>query len=553
VKFTGFVSGVLFLVFCTFSQPSLAQFPTSNSNGGTLIHSAIDIWAAASSMSGDGGDAEVNGPWGGSALGANGDGATADSGPIVPIVVGGQGAPTATPTTTATSVPTATNTGVPTATSTPTSTMMVDPTATMTETMVIATPTFTPVTGPSSTPTVTPSITPTRTLGPVVDCDSGYYLLDSFGGRHRVGNPVIISGPLYFGTDIARDMERAVCDISGATNEDLVVLDGYGAAHFAQSPDCNIMQDFYFGEVSGIPEGRAVDIEMTSTSQGFWVLADYGAIFRAGDAKGGSDPSLLPNTDQNGTLGYDVPLTGELRDPQLPEPGGASLRAVSLVVLRSGGSVIGFIVLDSMGGRYHFEEDGTPATADSSVGAPAGDPAYLLDPIGYVWPFFPGLDIARDLELHPSGNGVVELDGWDGIHPVPVDDETNPVFFARNIISEATPTPAQMVGMPYITAGFDDPNTMGTDEGDETTYGIDAASIFTDLEFSAGCASGLYTLDQFGGVFVLGNARPDDMEPVPDFGNSPYFYPLLYAEDIEIFSSDEEEPEVTDFRRMFRF
>ena len=52
----------------------------------------------------------------------------------------------------------------------------------------------------------------------------------------------------------------------------------------------------------------------------------------------------------------------------------------------------------------------------------------MLDPTAYVWPFFPGLDIARDIELHGTQQGVVILDGWDGIHPVPVDIVTNRRF-----------------------------------------------------------------------------------------------------------------------------
>jgi hypothetical protein len=96
--------------------------------------------------------------------------------------------------------------------------------------------------------------------------------------------------------------------------------------------------------------------------------------------------------------------------------------------------------------------------------------------------------------------------------------------------------------MPYIVLGFDDPSTTdpGADEGNGALFGIDAESIFTDLEFSAGCPDGgLYTLDKFGGVFVLGEARADDNDPSPDFGNSPYFFPFLYAEDLEVFGPEE--------------
>ena len=432
--------------------------------------------------------------------------------------------PTETPTETVPPTPTATPTV--TSTATPTDT----PTATATST---TTPSHTP------SPTETPSSTPT----PVPPCDSGYYVLDSLGGRHRVGNPVRITGPLYFGSNIARDMERAVCDSDGSMKEDLVVLDGLGAVHFVSSPACTIPQEFYFGDSQNeFPQGRAVDVEMGADSQGFWVLSDFGGIFRAGSAKEPDEPALLPGTDQTGVLGFDVPLEGDDRDPLLPPGGGATLRAVSLVVVDADkdNRADGYVILDSMGGRFHFDPDGSPTVPGGSDSLPDNSPEKLLDPTGYVWPFFKGLDIARDMELHPTQQGAVIVDGWDGIHPVPVDVDTNPVFFARNVRSATDTTPAQSVGMPYITAGFNDPDTLD-DEANTDSFGYDAHSIFTDLEFSAGCSDGLYSLDKFGGVFVLGAARPDEEIPIPSFGNSPYFFPFLYAEDLEVFSAEDAE------------
>jgi hypothetical protein len=403
-------------------------------------------------------------------------------------------------------------------------------------------PTPTPTNTPTATNTPEATPSPTRPFQSGQDCDSGYYILDSFGGRHRIGNPYQIMGSLYFGNPIAVDMERAVCDISGATNEDLVVLDGYGAAHFVMNTDCNLPQDFYFGDSDpeDFPQGRAVDLVIAADSQGFWVLTDFGGIYRAGSTKGGSDPAAVDGTATGSMYGYDVPITGAMRAPTLPDPGGASLRAVALIVIDEDADsrADGYVILDSMGGRLYLNEDGDSILPGASVGSPANDPFILLDPIGYVWPFFVGLDIARDMELYPTQQGVVILDGWGGIHPVPVNVEDNPVYFANNRVSNADPTPVQAVGMPYVTQGFDNPLTF-EDEGEGTVFGADAASIFTDLEFSVGCARGLYTLDKFGGVFVLGEARPVDNSPTPDFGDSPYFFPYLYAEDLEVFGADE--------------
>ena len=383
-------------------------------------------------------------------------------------------------------------------------------------------------------------------------CDSGYYVLDSLGGRHRVGNPVVITGSLCFGIDIARDMERAVCRDAGEVNEDLVVLDGHGGVHFVENPVCSIPQDFYFGNADkgAFPQGRAVDVEMAANSTGFWVLTDFGGIYRAGTAKAPSDPPLVPGTDRQGTLGFDVPL-GDLRDPRLPKEDRSSLRAVSLVVVDADldGVADGYIVLDSMGGRFHYDPDGAEVTEGSSSGMTGNEPERLLDPGAYVWPFFAGLDIARDMELHPTRQGLVVFDGWGGVHPVPVDAEGNPVYFANKRVSNTDDTPVQTVGLPYITSGFDDPTTEPAEESNSDDFDFDAESIFTDLEFSAGCPDGLFTLDKFGGVFALGAAREIETEAIPHFGNSPYFFPFLYAEDIEIFACDESEtgPVVTEF------
>ena len=267
----------------------------------------------------------------------------------------------------------------------------------------------------------------------------------------------------------------------------------------------------------------------------------------------------MPGTDLNGTLGFDIPL-GELRAPTLPPYDRSRLRAASLVVIDTDldGVAEGYVILDTMGGRLHYNPDGSPVVGGSSAGMTGNEPERLLDPDAYVWPFFKGLDIARDMELFSTQEGVVIFDGWGGIHPVPVDAEGNAVYFANNRVSNADDTPLQTVGMPYVTSGFDDPVTeLPQDESNAAEYGPDAESIFIDLEFSAGCPDGLFTLDKFGGVFVLGAARDDETEPVPHFGNSPYFLPFLYAEDIEIYGWNESQfdqpgatptPVETDFR-----
>jgi hypothetical protein len=390
---------------------------------------------------------------------------------------------------------------------------------------------------PSRTPTPTAVSTPTPTFTALPsDCDSGYYVLDSMGGRHPVGSPPSITGPVFFGWDIARDMERASCRIGGATVEDLVLLDGYGATHFVANASCNLMQDFYFYDrMEEFPQGRAVDMEISADRKGVWVLTDYGGIYRAGSAQPESEPSLIPGTVIENLFGFDIPIDPNLRVDGFPNPGGASLRAVSLVVIDSDSDnqPEGFIVLDSQGGRRHLKPDGTDFAADSFPGAAPNSPNLLLDPDAYAWPLFSGLDIARDMELHPSQQGAVILDGWGGVHPVPVNIESNPVYFATNRISNLDNTPRYMVGMPYITMGFDDPITE-VEEDARDVFGSDAASIFKDLEFSS-CDAGFYVLDRFGAVFAFGTAREDAASILPRFEGAPYFFPLLLAQDMEVF------------------
>ncbi|MCA9413532.1 MAG: FG-GAP repeat protein, partial [Candidatus Omnitrophica bacterium] len=393
---------------------------------------------------------------------------------------------------------------------------------------------------PTTTPTPQEPLTPSPT--PVLaSCDSGFYLLDAFGGRHRVGNPPLIIGGLYYGADIVKDLESFPL----ASSEEVqtasplqAILDGYGAVNFVGDPNHGVAQEFYFPEQSDFPHGRAVDLVLNVNAQGFWVLTDFGGIYRAGTVKEPSEPALIPGTDQLGVLGFDVPM-GELRDPALRGTAGDSLRAVGLVVFDEelNGKADAYVILDSQGGRFHSDAEGRPILPGAAQAFQENHPRHLWDPSGYEWPFFEGLDIARDIELVSSQEGLIILDGWGGIHPVPVALPSNPVFFANNIVSLTDTTPLSNVGLPYILSGFDDPSTTDQDEGDRDSYGVDAASIFIDLEFTS-CGQGLYTLDKFGGVFGLGTARLSQSSTMIPFSHAPYFYPYQYARDIEIYPNE---------------
>jgi len=340
---------------------------------------------------------------------------------------------------------------------------------------------------------------------------------------------MIITGSLFFGDDVARDMETARppgFETGPNGGVDLVVLDAFGATHFVQYPVI-IPQDFFFPFNPSVPQGRAVDLEVSADSLGVWVLTDFGGIFRAGSTKDPVEPAELPNLELPFMLGYDIPFPSDQRDPHMPNPGGATLRAVGFAVIDSDrdNRAEGYIILDSQGGYHPLNADGSAVVPGTYTGSPPNDPHRLLDPSIYAVPFFPGLDIARDIELHPSGEGLIVFDGWGGVHPVPADIPDNPVYFATGLDGTIT------VGLPYVTSGFDDPSTS-VDEGDPTVYGADAASIFIDLVF---CPDGLgfYTLDRFGGIFALGSTRSNPDSVVPDFENAPYFFPNPFAVDLE--------------------
>jgi YVTN family beta-propeller protein len=378
-----------------------------------------------------------------------------------------------------------------------------------------------------------PTATPTPTTPAELCQDAGYYILDAFGGRHHVGIPVEIFGSLFYGRDVAVDMERTLSEASGNTGpkaEELAVLDQFGAVQFVLFPGDAPGQTFYWPEESDPACGNAVDFEMADDDSGFWVLSENGGIFRAGsalpvgeDAQLGSDAADLCNT-----LG--IPFGGEVpRDPGLPTNDGASITAEGFAVVQSGdaSAPTGFVVLDSQGGHYIFDGSGnasTDATANS-----------ILNP-STVYPFFQGLEIARDIELpvdfdkgatNDPTHGLVIYDGWGGVHPVPVTPTANSrVAFLRN---DGLTT----VGLPYLQVGFNDPSTP-EDESNPAEVGIDVASIFTDIEFCSTGADGVYVLDGFGGVFAFGATRgaPDDVAPIFPAGG-PYFFPNRYARDLE--------------------
>ncbi|MCB9770153.1 MAG: hypothetical protein H6751_08390 [Candidatus Omnitrophica bacterium] len=374
--------------------------------------------------------------------------------------------------------------------------------------------------------------------GEVACMDSGYYVLDALGGRHHVGSPATILGSLYYGRAVAEDMEKTYSSPAVKGNvtvdqPDLAVLDTFGAVQFVANPSDTPGQTFYWPEGSDPDCGYAVDVEVTSDFDGFWVLTENGGIYRAGTALPDGESAALGNdaADLCNILG--IPFGGEVpRIGGFPTDDGASIRAVGFVVVRSGDAAAptGFVVLDSQGGHYIYDGSGNTLSDGTDGSILNGATAY---------PFFPGLDIARDIELpvallaskafvsNDPTAGLVIYDGWGGVHPVPVSQTANSqVYFLNN---DGLTT----VGLPYVQSGFDDPSTTGVDESDDQAVGIDVGSIFKDVEFCASGSEGVYVMDGFGGVFAYGSTRSDANSLATMFTGTPYFFPNIYAKDLE--------------------
>jgi hypothetical protein len=416
----------------------------------------------------------------------------------------------------------------------------VGPTPTVTE--VVPTPTFTEV---EPTPTFTEiGPTPTDTEVPVACADAGLYVLTSFGNHIRVGNPEVVTGNVSSGEAVFVDME--VVQSTPASGSlpvvDLAVLKQTGEVTFVENPLSTPDQQFVFDGT--IPPGYAVDIEVSSDSNAFWVLTESGGIYRAGDANAAGTPAGAQLGNDAATLEGMLPIPfGAMRrnDPNIVKPGdNATIRAVAFAVVErqvaeakavDNANPLGFIVMDSQGGTYLFDGTGVSIRMGGEIGS-APNHMGILD-TNTIYPFFPGLDIARDLELHPLGTptaGLVIYDGWGGIHAVPNDIES-PVRFLRNETAINTGNLITTVGMPYLIMAFDDATTPGVNEG---VASLDVNSIFKDIEFCQdGQTEGAYTMDKFGGIFAFGSTRATPDNTAPRFSGVPYFYPFFYAEDME--------------------
>jgi hypothetical protein len=236
-----------------------------------------------------------------------------------------------------------------------------------------------------------------RDIEPAVDYtdrvngQSGFYILDGFGGVFPIGDT---SRPYfklyrgaqsidagedrynYWGWDVAVALKVAVIynqGIDTIRSNGYYVLDKFGAVHWNIEDS---LGDVKLAPWAGNPQPYfgwdiARDFELTSTSKGYFLLDGYGGIHPVGDAALAFASSTTAGT----------PLFGEGNDI------GKDLE----LVYSETGYLSGMVVLDGYGGLHEL----------GSVGI-QNPPAPFTDGEGDPW------DIARDMEIAPFYSFVTD-------------------------------------------------------------------------------------------------------------------------------------------------
>jgi hypothetical protein len=204
---------------------------------------------------------------------------------------------------------------------------------------------------------------------------------------------------------------------------------------------------FFFGTAS------AVDIELTPTGNGLWLLDQFGGLHTPGGdgMGGGGNDAIKIFTD---------PLPGDETNsayaPYFSVPVAVDMECIPQSV--SGDNTTwGLMILDHNGGVH-------------SVG-----PA-VTDVVPYVTatPYF-GFDVARDLEITATGQGLFVLDGYGAVH-------------ASGDALSQIPDPYQgLYVIPYFN--FDIAKDL---------------ELALDTPLNATPETGWYVLDGFGGVHTQG-------------------------------------------------
>ncbi len=272
----------------------------------------------------------------------------------------------------------------------------------------------------------------------------GGYILDGFGGQYAFGTAVspqnlaaAVPGSVvpFFGWDIARDIEVAP-NWTGVTNAygGYFILDGFGGVHAVGDVNLPLYPKATDETPVACPypntiivagqQGQSVQDTAVQTLQGGTITQESAArpIF----PYFGWDIAR----DLEVSVQYVTLTTALLTNPDW-NPAGPVLPSYAIVSTAARGRKIamcnGYYILDGYGAvhccrlplQFDINHDGKiddADIADPNFGQPANN-LPLYPPWGNNCPYF-GWDIARDIELTPSGNGFYMLDGYGTVYGI---------------------------------------------------------------------------------------------------------------------------------------
>ncbi len=289
---------------------------------------------------------------------------------------------------------------------------------------------------------------------PATDAD-GYYLLDGFGTVHTVGAAQPLFNNIFYGFDIARDLDAIANETDWVSG--YYYMNGFGD-QWAIGDATQAVNYPWFGWDIAKDLEIAVDFTLgTNAYTGYWVLDGYGGVH----------PVPLTGTGNNYIKTYanspSSPAAGEVvwfgwdiaRDLEVSVLWvGATDSQTNQFSYRPRAN--GYFILDGWGAVH--------SSIVNETGYPM-DPAWFGSPV----PYFPGFDIARAFEMTASQKGFYLLDGYGAVHRIgdagtsfPTGSQSTPVFgwdIARDLALVQDPG-GQVTGY-YVLDGLGIVNAAG--------------------------------------------------------------------------------------------
>lgn len=224
----------------------------------------------------------------------------------------------------------------------------------------------------------------------------GLYILEGRGPVYHEGAPPAFPGEPFLGIDIARDMATVTGPDNSITG--YFILDGFGNIFEVGDADLGSITTTNFGfdiarDMEVLQPGYfPATVTTPADTLGLYVLDGMGGVHAYGSA------ITLPNSD-NGI--FDTNTNTPEVDPFFGFDIARDFELSRNVDGPTAGHVNGYYILDGFGGVH--------------TGGQARD--MLIRPVpglDIVVPFF-GFDIARAMEIHPTGTGIYILDGYGGV------------------------------------------------------------------------------------------------------------------------------------------